>query len=590
MATVLSRTAADHDAGVGERSETRGWRRIVSLVLSVGLLVAACAGGEEAAERSGAAVDERAKPENLAPNQTLNVYSFAKPTNFDPAKLSAGTFGADGLGRQYAEPLLKPEPGVLDPKKLDVTGAAAEEYDTSADGLTYTFRLRRDAKYHDGRTVTAGDFVYAWRRLIDPRVAAPLGRIFAGVVEGGQEAANLGPNASADVVEAALGKLGLRAVDDRTFEVKLAHRAPYFKWIATLMPGAPVRRDVVERFGTDTWATKPETLITNGPFKVSEIGPASVTMDANPHYWDKPKLSRLVAFYGLEPAPRWAKYLNGEIDVSNGPGSRARDAALADPRFKDEILRYLELSTQWLQFNTAKPPFDNARVRLAFAQAIDRNAYQGAASEPLRPRTTLVPQGIPGYNPGVGSLQEFDPAKAKATLDASGVDRQQLNGIKILTAPPQEPDALFLQDQLQKHLGITTTIESADAATLNARVRQGDYQMRTTFIGHAARYPDPHDFFSVFLSNSRDNLMRWKNDEYDRLVRQAGATSDQDQRLRLYDQAHRILVEEAPVAFLAQLERVFWVKPWVRGIERTPVDTAFLPGDLYSKEIVIGAH
>nr|MDQ6948163.1 peptide ABC transporter substrate-binding protein [Actinomycetota bacterium] len=493
--------------------------------------------------------------------------------------------------RQYAEALLKPKPGVLKASELDVQGAAADRYDVSPDGLTYTFHLRRDAKFNDGRPVVAADFLYGWRRVIDPRLTGPLGSVFANAVKGGEKAASLGPSADAATVDAALSELGLNALDDQTFQVTLAQPAPYFKWIATLHQGAPIRKDVVDRAGSDTWATKPETLVTNGPFKVTDIGQNAVTLEANPFYWKKPYLTKIVATYGIDPAPRWAAYLNNELDISNGPPTASYDATLKDPRFKDEVTTFLELSNNWLQFNTAKAPFDNAKVRLAFAQAIDRKAYLGGSSNSGVALASLVPDGIPGFNPSAGAAQDFDPVKAKANLAASGVDARQFDGVKILTAPFQEPDAIIFTDMIKKNLGLTLGVETiGDTATLNSAIAKGDYWLKTTFQGYSALYPDPQDFFDVFLSTSRQNDAKWKNLEYDRLVKQADLSTDPTKRLQLYDQAQKIIVDEAPVAFLAQLNRTFWVKPWVKGIDRTPVDTAFMPGDFSTTTMWIAKH
>lgn len=575
------------------RSTTRSRGATFALLLAIGLLATVAAGCESggtgaAGETAGAQPrGDAPAPENRAPNQTLNVYAFSKPPSFDPGQQGPATFAGNALRRQYTEALLKPKPGALEVDELGVTPAAAKSYDVSPDGLTYTFRLRDDGRFNDGRPVTAKDFVFAWRRLIDPRLAAPLGGKFASVVEGGEQAASLGPESGTAKIEAALDDLGLRAVDRTTFEVKLARPAPYFKWIATLTAGAPIREDVVKKFGSDEWATKPKTLITNGPFKVAEIGQSATTMVRNTNYRENPILTKLVANYGLDPAPRWARYLNDQLDVSNGPPPAAKEATRRDPRFSDELITFPELSNQWLQFNTRKPPFDNPKVRLAFAQAIDREAYARVSSEAVaRTMTTLIPEGMRGYSPELGEPQEFASGKAKATLRSSGVGAEELEGIEILTAPPQQTDALFIQDQLKKNLGITTKIKSVgDDATLMSQVQKGEYDLKTNFIGHTANYPDPQDFFAVFLSQSPTNQTGWSNARYDRLVNRAGATPDENERQQLYDQAQQLLVREAPVAFLAQLERVYYVKPRVKGITRTPVDTAWLPGDLYTTRI-----
>ncbi len=574
---------------------TTGRTRSKAFLLALLLVtLAACSGSGSKSQGANSDLNTEVSPRpttgELAPDQVLRVNSFGQLKNFDPAKLGPTTTGAGALGRQYTEPLLIPRPGTAPPYRTD--GAAAEKFDVSSDELTYTFRLRANAKYNDGQPVKASDFAYAWRRLIDPRSAAPFGPRFARAVKGGDAAASLGPKADAATVEASLDRLGLAAPDDRTFVVTLAQPLGYFEWIATLAQGAPVRKDVVDRFGQDTWATKVDTLITNGPFKVSDIGSDTTTFVANRNYWEPVKLQKIVAYYGLDPSARWTKYLNGEIDISNGPPAASQDAVRADPNFTKELVKFPELSNNWLEFNTKKPPFDNPKVRLAFAQAIDREAYLKVATNLMaHTLTSLIPEGLPGYQGAQGGAQQFDPAKAKAALAAAGVTPEQIGTVDILTFAFQERDAVFIKDQLEKNLGISANVTSlSDGGAVTSRVKQGNFTLKTTFLGHAANYPDPQSFFGVMLSTSPDNLTGWSNPDYDRLVTQADTTVDPAARQKLYDEAQSLLVEQAPVAFLAQPLRSYFLKPWVQGITRTAVDSAWMPGDLYSKTLVIGKH
>lgn len=176
-------TAMSPPSRIGGGRQRRGLRTLT--ILTVVLLVAACTRretgspptdarrGQPGLETDTAAVDERPPPESLAEDQTLNVFSFFRPPSFDPGQQASGTIGGNGLGRQYTEPLLKAEAGVLDPRQLDVVGAAAEGYEVSGDGRVYTFTLREEARFNDGEPVEAEDYVFAWRRLIDPRLGAP---------------------------------------------------------------------------------------------------------------------------------------------------------------------------------------------------------------------------------------------------------------------------------------------------------------------------------------------------------------------------------------------------------------------------------
>ncbi len=585
MRTVMGRDPANRKHG-----QTR--RLVVLLALVMAVLATACADDGEASRGGGPTGDAAAPgPDELAEDQTLRIHAFFRPPTFDPTRQATASSGGNALGRQYTEALLKPRPQDDQGGEPDVTGAAAERYDVSPDGLTYTFHLRPDGRFNDGRPVTAADFVYGWRRVIDPRLAAPFASVFAGVVQGGEEVMALGAGADDAVMETALDGLGMRAVDDSTFEVVLAEPAPYFKWIATLHQGAPIRRDVIEVSGTEGWATEPATLVTNGPFMLEEVAANTISFVANPHFSPRPRLTRIEASFDIDRAPLWTRYLNDEVDISNGPPRASYESALADPRFAEEILTETELATNWLQFNAAKAPFDNAGVRLAFAQAIDRQAYAKVSSQPVVPLSSYIPEGMPGHEPALGDVQAFDATKARSTLAASGVDPGELAGVTILTSGFQESDAVFFQDQLRENLGVEVAVESVgDNASRNARVRDGDYQMLTSYVGHAAAYPDPQDFFSALVSSSNENLTGWSNAEYDRLVQEANRTVDEADRLDLYRQAQAILVQEAPAAFLGQIEGSSWIKPWVRGITTTAVDTAFWPGDVYSSTIWIAEH
>ena len=567
--------------------ESRRNRALVSLLVAVTVVATACTddeGDTPAAKSAEGASREPAKAceGKLAADQTLRLNTFFQPPNFDPAQ-SPGNFGPNALVRQYSEALLK-----LNEKGTDVTGAAAERFETSPDGLTYTFHLREDGRYNDGEPVRAADFVNGWRRLVDPRQATAQGSTFTRFVAGGSALASLDPKADPGQIDVALNGLGLEAPDERTFVVRLSAPADDFKYLATATVGAPVRRDVVERHGSDTWATKPETTITNGPFKVAAYTPRqSVTLVPNPHYREKPMLEKIeaVQLSGTDLAAAWTRYLNGELDVSNGPPTPSYDAAIKDPQLADEILNYEEPSVEWLTFNTRKPPFDDPAVRLAVARAIDRQAY---AKETSKPYTSLVPEGIPGYRSANSAVQQFAPDEAKAILAASRAAGGGLGEVHLLTRGFTAPSAQFVQDQLKRHLGFNLIIDQSE--DYEALLEQGNFESYGPDYGFGASYPDPRGFFEAFLSDDPSNVSKWSNAKYDELVRTAGATVERDERMRLYQDAEKILVEEAPVAFMTQTMRYFWVKPWVKGLVSTPFDDANFPGGIYATKICIAEH
>ncbi|MDQ2922859.1 MAG: ABC transporter substrate-binding protein, partial [Candidatus Dormibacteraeota bacterium] len=199
----------------------------------------------------------------LAKDQTLRVQLDEQPGSLDPGQTQYAYETA--VLRAISEPLLKPSPDLG-----GVLPAAAQSYDVANGGTVFVFHLRPNGSYSDGTAVKAQDFVYAWQRLIDPRLAAPSATFFANDVLNGDKVSVMDPQRDAATLDGALGTLGLKALDDLTFQVTLSQPDPAFVWLAAMPASAPVRRDIVKKSG-DKWSTSPDTLITNGPFMVTEM-------------------------------------------------------------------------------------------------------------------------------------------------------------------------------------------------------------------------------------------------------------------------------------------------------------------------------
>src|SRR2546427_12738911 len=238
-------------------------RRALSLA-TAGVFLVGCGGG-------GSTSANPAPPDK----QILRVNDRTEPNSYDPTQQ---TYSYEaGVGRQVFEALLKPKAD-----GSDVQAAAAKSYDISSDGLTYTFHLQPDAKWSDGKPVTAADWVYGYQHLLNPALAAGyVDPFFDGTIAGAQNYGSVDVS-SASAIDAFINGLGLSAPDANTFVIKLQHAAAYFKWVVTLWMAAPIRKDIVESAAggsfpsSDTtkplvWANDVKTIIGNGPFKVSEI-------------------------------------------------------------------------------------------------------------------------------------------------------------------------------------------------------------------------------------------------------------------------------------------------------------------------------
>src|SRR5690348_16241573 len=174
-----------------------------------------------------------------------------QPATLDPGQADPTHPYETGVLRAISEPLLKP--------RNDLSGvvpAAAQSFEMNSDGTAYVFHLRANARYWDGTPVKAQDFVYAWQRLVDPRLAAPDETLFANAILNGEKVSLMDPQRDKATIESALGTLGLKAVDDLTFQVQLQQSYPAFVWLAALPASAPIRKDVVSQNG-DKWATRP---------------------------------------------------------------------------------------------------------------------------------------------------------------------------------------------------------------------------------------------------------------------------------------------------------------------------------------------
>ena len=519
----------------------------------------------------------------LAKDQTLHVLLDDSPGTLDPGQTQYPYETA--VLRAISEPLLKPAADLS-----GVVPAAAESYDVMNNGTVFVFHLRANAQYWDGTPVKAQDFVYAWQRLIDPRLAALNGPFFAAAILNGDGVSLLDPQRDAARIDAALATLGLKAADDLTFQVTLSHPDPAFVWLAAMPAGAPIRQDVVAKY-KDAWATSPDSLATNGPFHVTEISSDHLIAVPNAHYWGvKPKLKAIIFRVVNDGAAALTQYMNGEVDTIDVQPAQASRVA-SDNHLKQELVRTPALTVFWLTFRITQAPLNNVKVRQALAAAIDRDAYiakifQGQGL----PAETLIPKGMRGYAPDLASTQKFDVVQAHAILAASGVPANQLSGVKFSydqSSDFSKATATFVRDQLKTNLGVDVALEPLDRDTYFSRLDSGDFQVAGP-LGWTADYPDPSDWFGLFQTSNSRNFSFYQNKQYDSFVRVAGSDLQPDRRDQEYKQAQKMLGADVPVVFLAQPVGWNLVKPYVSGVTTTPVDD--WPGALFPTQIYIAAH
>jgi oligopeptide transport system substrate-binding protein len=555
--------------------------RWAALTVGLGVFVAACGGTTSAGGPAKASADK----------QVLRINTGVQPNSLDPGQQSYDYEGI--VGRNVFEPLLKP---TKDAK--DLTGAAATgKPDVSSDGLTYTFHLR-DNNWSDGQPVKAADFVYAWGRLLNPCLAAGYADPFYDqTVKGGENYANIDAKDTA-ACTTYVKTLGLKAPDAKTFVVTLQKPAGYFPYIASLWVGAPVRQDIVEKYGSDKWATVPAQVIGNGKFKVGElVANDHITLVPNSQYkGDQAQLQKFEMFFISDSNTALNKYKNGELDVLNVPIADT-DALKADPKFGKQIHTYKSLDTFWYTFNNKTAPFNNPAVRKAFAMSIDRKQLVDKVSHgQYLPETTFTPEGMPGYqgaNADLKDLLKFDVTAAKKALTDAGVAPASLT-VSLLTRDTTTNKTLnqYIADQWSTNLGVKVNLEVIDSKTVTKRIRKGDFQIYGA-DGWGMDYAHPQDIFDIQTTGGCHGT-QWdcySSKAYDDLVAKGDAEKDFNKALDDYKAAEKVLLTDAPFTPLYQRPSVDMVQPWVQGITAVTLDeSVYTPGDFYTETIYISQH
>jgi oligopeptide transport system substrate-binding protein len=518
----------------------------------------------------------------LAKDQVLRVQLEDQPASLDPGQTQY-TYETSVL-RAVSEPLMRPTQDLS-----GVVPAAAQRYEVNSAGTAYVFHLRANAKYWDGTPVKAQDFVYAWQRLIDPRLAAPSENLFADAVLNGGRVSLMDPQRDKATIDAALRTLGLKAVDDYTFQVQLQQPDPAFLWLAALPAGAPIKADVVTKNG-DKWATSPDTFITNGPFKVTEIVKNDhIKAERNPYYWaGKPGLVEIDFDIVNDGAAALDKYRNGDLDVMTVQPAQA-GSVTGDGTLSHQLVKVPNLTVYWIVFRVNSPPLDNVWLRRALSQSLDRNAFvKDVLSGQGMPAGTLIPNGMNGYRPSLNT-QTFDVALARSSLSSSGLSTKQ---ISVTVSFDQTNDfrkatAKFLHDQWASNLGINVVLQPLDPNTLGSRKESGQFQV-TGPDGWNADYPDQADWYDTFLTTSSLNYAFWQSQQYDNFVSVARRDIQPSRRDQEYLQAQSMLVDQAPVAFLAQTVSWYLVQPYVHGMATSALDE--WPGALQPSALSIAPH
>jgi oligopeptide transport system substrate-binding protein len=511
--------------------------------------------------------------------QVLRVNLGTEPSTLDPTQ-QQWVYEAS-VGRIQYEALVRAKADLS-----DVEGAAASSWDISSDGLTWTFHIRSDEKYSDGNPVVASDFVASYKRVLDPTIAAPYADpFFDGTIAGGQNYANVDAKDSS-AVSSFLAGLGLSAPDDKTFVVKLQNPAPWFKWVASLWLASPIEKSDLSASGYGTVAANaPSIMHGNGVFEISEVVPKDhITLVPNPHYRTQPHLQKIIYYEITDANVEYANFQNGQLDMTEGVPPADVSTVKGDPKLSKELKTATALTTFWIDYNTTKAPLDNVDLRMALSKSIDRNSYVTNILKGVGiPTNSFIPNGMPSY--AASTTQAFDCSAAKAALakaKTEGVTDAQLANLhyEYRNSPTRKTQAEFLQSQWQSCLGINLILDAKESKSVSHDLGTLNYQI-SGLSGWQADYPDPQDWFDIFITGSGNQFSGWSNSQYDADVKKGDTAPKTADRLAAYADAQNVLETQAPVTFIFQNESFYLLSNKVQGEVPTPLDDYWY-GDLAS--------
>lgn len=517
-------------------------KRILSVLLAsamVASLLAGCGGSDT---KTDAAKGDKAGEKQLA------VQVGPDPETIDPA-LNSASDGGNMIITAFEGLLMNGEDD-------QIIEGCAEDWGVSEDGLTWTFKLREGLTWSDGSDLTAEDFVYSWKRVCDPALAAPYAETVLNMVVGYEDAIN-----------GDLDALGVKAVDDLTLEVQLSSPCSYFEQLVAFPTLYPVQQETVEANG-DAWAIAADTYITNGAFYISEWVPGQhIIMTKNENYWnaDAVKLDSIKFALMEDSNAAYSAYQNGELQmIKDVPTEEVPSLQGQDDFYVDPII-----GTYYISVNIDKEPFNNADVRKALSLAIDREyvantimqgtyspAYNFCGPGWLDTDGSVFMDNANGGEVYLSDDYEANLEEAKKLLAKAGYADGLTISYKTNDSGYHVPLAEYLQ-QAWAEIGVTVNVETVEWSSFTPDRRAGSYEVaRNGWIGD---YSDPSNMLELLYSTNGNNDGNYNNPEFDAAIELSRKTTDLEERSQALHTAEDILMEDAgciPVAYYND----FWLE------------------------------
>jgi ABC-type transport system substrate-binding protein len=549
------------------------WLIGVIVILLIALCGAVCVGGgvlyflmqpgenplAQPAPRIGTTPGQQPGPTTARPPSTGGKPILRLPGGTDPRTLDPAQVNDTNAGEYVAE--IFSGLVTLD-QNLKVVPDIAERWDVSDDRKTFTFYLRKEVKFHDGRPVTAQDFKYSIERVANPATLSPTAENYLGDIVGVKEKLN---RKAAEVS-------GVQVVDDYTVKITIDSPKSYFLAKLTFPAAYIVDKNNVERGGR-TWTDKPNGT---GPFKLKEyVRGQRLILAKNESYYGeiKPKIDEVQ--FILAGGSAMTMYENGDLESVFVTISDIERVSDPSSPLNKELYVGPSLSTGFIVFNTRKPPFDDPKVRLAFAYAIDRQKVIDVVYRkmPLA-ANTILPPGMPGYSAPAAPIT-YDPAKAKQLLAESKYAGKlpDITWTTIGAGGSAAQNIQVMAGMLKDNLGARVSIQQTDDASFFNTIddpAKNPYQMFD--VGWSADYVDPQNFLDIlFRSTSTQNWASYGNPEVDKLLDQAAVEKDNAVRFKIYQQVEQILLTDAPAIPFSHSREYWLTKSYVKGMIYPPM-------------------
>ncbi len=506
-----------------------------------------------------------------AQENVLKIATSAEPPTIDPALASDSTSGA--IIRNVFEGLTQTS------VDGEILPGVAESWETSEDGLVYTFKLRKDSLWSNGDPVTAKDFEFAWKRVLNPETGSQYAAILYPIK--GAEAFNNGEGKAED--------LGIKVVDDQTLEVTLESPTPYFLEVTSFYTLMPVNQKVVEK--EKEWAMEAgELYVSNGPYTLDTWNHNSdYVLAKNDQYWDKGNvdLEQVNVQIIESEATANAEFQSGGIDYLGTPYSPVSLDAIDSYRAEGILKTEPHTAIYWYKINTTDEAMKNVNIRKALALAVDRKALiENVTKGEQIPALGFVPPTIEGFEEERGYFKDADYEQAKEYL-AKGLkelgmkDPSELSvEISINTSEAHSTIAQFVQEGWTQNLGINASIRNSEWQVYLEELSALQYQVGR--LGWIADYNDATSFLDMYATaNNGNNDTGWENPDFKAKLEEANQEKEPKKRQELLKEAEAIMIEEMPVIPLYYYTNNYVAKDGFEGLKPDAL------GNLHLKDIKI---